>query len=278
MSTPPKPSVAQKELDAVCDQLADLTVKDVATPALREPADTRDGSEDDELPSEAAECVNRTLVLIDFNGLLVFRDKKRVVKGIPPDFQDGSPANRYPFYVRAHAMEFIAQLAQDPRCQYALYTSMKRANMDTFVWHFDAYCAARGKTLRTPVCSNGSTISTASSLHGTRMCIFDRDFNARDPTGEDPWDTKRDLNLIWRRLPPEAQRRYNETNTILVECEARKARDWTRNTLCPSSFEAPLVGTDDTGLLRLGDALQNVFAKMQLRRMDVRDLLADVVL
>jgi len=53
--------------------------------------------------------------------------------------------------------------------------------------------------------------------------VYDRPFNARDPHGAKPWDTTRDLPLIWS-TPGRAGSGFGARNTVMVDDTPRKMR------------------------------------------------------
>lgn len=53
--------------------------------------------------------------------------------------------------------------------------------------------------------------------------VYDRPFNARDPHGANPWDTTRDLPLIWS-TPGRAGSGFGPRNTVMVDDTPRKMR------------------------------------------------------
>lgn len=67
------------------------------------------------------------------------------------------------------------------------------------------------------------------------ISIFDRDFNKLDPKGKEDWDTIRDLNRVWAH-PIVASHGFDASNTLLIECEPRKAREWKANTISPTEY------------------------------------------
>ena len=196
----------------------------------------------------------------------MFRDKERAVRAAKADFRAGR-ATTFNFYVRPGAMEFVAQLAQDPRCEFAIYTSMKRANMLEFAHAFDEFQAGRGSAAMRPVpCgATGVTTTTASSLARGGLAIFDRPFNAPDRSpGKDAWDTVRDLGLIFD-VPAVRDRGYSAANTVLIEAESHKIGRWAANSVQPAAFTAETInkGGSDDELFRLGESLQAAFTAMQ---------------
>lgn len=53
--------------------------------------------------------------------------------------------------------------------------------------------------------------------------VYDRPFNARDPHGANPWDTTRDLPLIWS-TPGRTGTGFGPGNSIMVDDAPRKMR------------------------------------------------------
>jgi len=139
------------------------------------------------LGEEAETQITQTLILLDFNGLLAFRDSKNC--GVPgsrrPDFD--IPTGKYknypcPFYIRPWARELVYALLNDPRCRVAVYTSINERNVKPIIYSFDAHFKKMSDAGKfEPVTVYGSVISTASSIMEESIGLFDRLFNIPDP-------------------------------------------------------------------------------------------------
>ena len=64
------------------------------------------------LGADAEDEIKKVLILLDFNGMLVFRAKNRVGKN-KPDYS----VRFTHFYVRPFAREIVCHLLNDPRCK-----------------------------------------------------------------------------------------------------------------------------------------------------------------
>jgi hypothetical protein len=140
-----------------------------------------------QLGEEAETRTTQTLVLLDFNGLLAYRDNKN--RGVPgsrrPDFD--LPTGKYknfpcPFYIRPWARELMCALLNDPRCQVAVYTSINEKNVKPIIQSFDAHfkkMSDAGDFEPVTVC--GSVITTASAIMDGSIGLFDRLYNSADP-------------------------------------------------------------------------------------------------
>lgn len=53
--------------------------------------------------------------------------------------------------------------------------------------------------------------------------VYDRPFNAHDPEGANPWDTTRNLPLVWS-TPGRAGEGFGPGNTVMVDDTPRKMR------------------------------------------------------
>ncbi|KAG5190462.1 hypothetical protein JKP88DRAFT_286023 [Tribonema minus] len=163
------------------------------------------------LGEEAASSVRKTLILLDFNGLLVHRWKEGdrpsdLPRGVPHDFRE-------------------------------------------VVMTFDSHCEEHPLDPFT-VC--GTVVETHTSVMNGCVAIFDRPFNAVDPTGAQSWDTVRDLQCVWQSA--QARRMdaaYDATNTVMIESEPRKIRDCAENAIVPSECTAKSVGKADRELEHL---------------------------
>lgn len=153
------------------------------------------------------------LVLVDMNGTLLVRSKQRLA-GREPDVSSSGMH----YYVREHADALMEWLRNQRYVVMAFYTSMRMSSAQPAV---DLLC--RGAT------------------------IFDREFNQHDPSGDNPWDTMRDLNKVWQHVDG-----FDDTNTIVIEDTMRKMRDHPRNVVVvPSYTETTVLGGGDDALVGL---------------------------
>jgi len=193
------------------------------------------GNQDD-LPvgAEASLMARKTLILLDFNGTLVYRDKNKEIIGRKADYKTGVGRSFARFFIRPGARELICHLLNDPRCKVAIYTSMMQHNcaeiVEAFDRHFlDMSLAGHFDEVRV----GSSVISSHSSVAQGIIRIFDRDYNSTDPEGENSWDTIRDFSKIFRDMQVQ-QMGFDISNTCLIEATPRKAKNVRANTIiCP---------------------------------------------
>jgi hypothetical protein len=168
----------------------------------------------------------------------------------------------------------VCHLLNDPRTEVAIYTSMLRKNMEGVVEGFDQHfqeISDMGEFVDVRV--GGSIVSAHSSLQTGMIELFDRDYNKPDATGENQWDTIRDLPRILRH--PKVAGRFDLTNTVtltssmtrsqqkamnyntterhayttrqvLVEADARKSRECKDNTIVCQEYDAERVINGET--------------------------------
>ena len=91
------------------------------------------------LGADAEDEIKKVLILLDFNGMLVFRAKDRVGK-IKPDYS----VRFTHFYVRPFAREIVCHLLNDPRCKVLsthTHTNCTHARIEVSktVWHLVTY-------------------------------------------------------------------------------------------------------------------------------------------
>ena len=92
------------------------------------------------LGEDAILGIEKTLVLLDFNGLLVHRYKQGDdVQCLPRGHRADWRVRFGKFWLRPHVREFIEHLLNDPRCDVAIYTSMKARNMSEIVHQWDQH-------------------------------------------------------------------------------------------------------------------------------------------
>mmetsp|Transcript_67105 Transcript_67105/g.212360 ORF Transcript_67105/g.212360 Transcript_67105/m.212360 type:complete len:305 (+) Transcript_67105:419-1333(+) len=245
---------AYAEANAAADDLADLLHGTLA------------------IGEDAASSVRKTLVLIDCNGFLLFRDTKNVVPTrFRPDFIVPKGRRQERFFVRPDALQLVSQLLNDPRCVVSICSSIYERNLAPAIEHFDRYnekMVRSGQTGAGGRWDHSDTISISSGVRDGKIHYFDAEYQGPDPEGENEWDTMRDLNRIWcSGLVPG----FDESNTLLIEAEERKARDWAHVCISPSEYdERAVVDTLSHGrparseLRTLSEYLDNVlFPKMQ---------------
>lgn len=236
---------------------------------------------------------SQLLILVDLCGTLVFKTKTgsrereyaTLSRRRHPDFEHRFNS----FWVRPGARELLAELTNDPRIQPAVYTSMLDKNVYPIVMSLDA-SEARGGPWRTPVKVAGGSrsVSTHTSLAPVAQdWLFDQGFNAPDLEESTPSRPafKRDLGRVWRH-PRVRREGYGAHNTLLIEPDLSKARDWRSNTISALPYTADDVLTDGTraraSLDELRDYLENYILPGMQRdsaegnRADVRTLLASV--
>ncbi|MEM1010272.1 MAG: NIF family HAD-type phosphatase [Myxococcota bacterium] len=182
----------------------------------------------------------KTLVLLDFSDLLVKKMSGDDPKPRKPDFQISTGRSHYNnFYLRNGAQEFVKDLIQDPRCEVAIITSMKSKNMSNIMRYFDQ---------QRPEESDDTTSILGSALH-----LFDRDFQAPDPDGVNSWDNIRDLTRIWAHS---SARGFGPKNTVLVETEERKTIRCKSNAMIVNAMD---VSVSDNALQKCGQELAAIF-------------------
>ncbi|KAJ8602557.1 hypothetical protein CTAYLR_008353 [Chrysophaeum taylorii] len=176
----------------------------------------------------------QVLVLLDMNGTVLVRSKKRL--GRAPD----AKLNDVNYYLREHASALVDRLLSNVSVVLAFYTSMRES----------------------------SARPAITALSGGRdVELYEREFNKVDPLGENHWDTMRDLEKIWGTLG-KAGAGFDATNTIVVEDTERKMREHPHNVIVVPSFTEDMVGLDDA-LRPLAGFLEALLAAEG----DVRDFL-----
>ena len=166
---------------------------------------------------------NPLLVLCDMNGTLVHRSKAP----LPVSAKAAVVENGTHYYARDHAEDLVqflcdAATPSDParrRVVFAFYTSMREAN---------AQPIARYLT------------------KGKRADMYERKFNKDDASGENSWDTMRDLPKVWG-TPAKAAHGFDETNTLVIDDTHRKMREYPSNVLVVPTYDEATVrkGGDD---------------------------------
>jgi hypothetical protein len=65
------------------------------------------------LSADAESEMKKVLILLDFNGTLVFRDKDSSIRNIKADYRVGHTQ----YFIRPFARELVCHLVNDPRCK-----------------------------------------------------------------------------------------------------------------------------------------------------------------
>jgi len=148
----------------------------------------------------------KILLLLDLNGTIAYR-AEAAVSGVPPLMY----LRHKNYYPRLGIETFVQEVGKDGSFLIAIYTSVMRHNVMPFV---------------------------QAIFPGNRgiFKIFDRDFNKADPNAVNEWDTVRDLKKIWASVAG-----FDETNTILMDNEARKFSDTPLNGIVVPEYGAAEV-------------------------------------
>jgi hypothetical protein len=117
------------------------------------------------LSADAESEMKKVLILLDFNGTLVYRDKDSSIRNLKADYRVGHSQ----YFIRPFARELVCHLINDPRCkvcnhsttiQYsllathssfvkvAIYTSIMAKNMRPVLDAFDDHYERMGSTGR----------------------------------------------------------------------------------------------------------------------------------
>ena len=168
-------------------------------------------------PSEG----NPLLVLVDMNGTLVHRAKDAIAGAGKAHVV----ANGTHYYAREHARDLVDFLLdartatpERRRAVLAFYTSMREVNAQPIAKYL---CGGRA------------------------VDVYERSFNKADPTGENAWDTMRDLPSVWAD-PTKAAYGFDASNTVVVDDTTRKMREYPGNVLVVPTY-------DETSVARGGD-------------------------
>jgi hypothetical protein len=255
------------------DERSDVLMPTATSNAERDSAAHAEGEEAadiaDDAEADGESRLTKTLVLVDFNGMLCFKDKTNRLNSNLPFFVGGTNKGMARFFLRPGAMEFVARLSNDKRCVFALYTSMKKHNIVPFLQKFDELQEIESKKRFVPFiiddCDSRS-VSSISSLQKSMFRLFDQPYNSPDPQPSDPYGFKRDLSKVLKD-PKVQEAGFSMDNTLLIEGEALKARDCAANHLQPKEFTMRDVVAADGGgpdvLDGPGATLDQIFAKMQ---------------
>lgn len=82
-------------------------------------------------------------------------------------------------------------------------------------------------------------------LKGRIFNVFDQEYNVPDELAEKAWSTKRKLQMIWDDQKCDGV--FNHMNTLLIDSEAIKIRDYEQNSIVtrPYTLEEVEEGKQD---------------------------------
>ncbi len=152
------------------------------------------------------------------------------IPNILPKFTKRIGGRNLSYYMRPHAFKMMKALQQCPRCDVAFYTSM----------------------------NVNSARPAARALGMQNLDIYDRKFNVPDPTGENEFDTMRDLEKVWS-TGGRVGRNHTADTTVLLDNTFRKVRCYPDNAiLVPEYTEQNVHIGEDRGLIDVNPFLLNL--------------------
>lgn len=182
----------------------------------------------------------RYLLLLDINGTMCNRMKKRL-KG---DLKHTFKAKNYYVYKRPGLDTFFDFLADQPKLDVYIYTSITQHNAEPLVHK---------------LLPNHEDMTEK---------LLDRTMNKPDPDGEYSTDTVRDLSKVWSHLTE-----YGPENTILVDNELRKCEEFSENSIImPPFLDEELSDRNDSSLADLKNYLSLI---LYSPTRDVRQFIAE---
>jgi hypothetical protein len=149
-----------------------------------------------------------------------------------PPRVDHTPGVRYFYYIRPGAQELVQALLGCPNATIGFYTSMQGTNASPAV----DFIAGRGW-------ERAKGQGKEAKAH-----LFDRRYNKKDPTGENDWDTMRDLPRVWQELVERGTPKncFGPHNTIMLDDTWRKMRAHPNNVIVIPEYEASTIMGDDS--------------------------------
>lgn len=180
--------------------------------------------------------MNKTvLVLVDLNETFIHRS---TVETTSATLVLGEGKMKRWISVRPGTDDFLNQLLDNKDVQVGFYTSMMTHNAQPIVAHL-------------------LTKDTKA------VQVFDRDFNKKDPTAKNDWDTMRDPDAVWAFLLKETGLHFDASNTLFIDNDLRKIRDYATSAIIVPSWDGSTTTTSFLGTLSktIKDRLQQ-FATM----------------
>jgi len=136
------------------------------------------------------------------NGTLCFRAETPVAGAQPDLFV------RHKYYYGRHGVQkFLGELHSCDAFVLCVYTSMMAHNVHAGL---DAIVPGYNRLFSK---------------------VLDRSMNKPDPDAKEPWDTVRDMDKVWAAMPS-----FGPQNTILLDNEAQRFRDASRNGIVVPEF------------------------------------------
>jgi hypothetical protein len=183
---------------------------------------------------------SRRLVLLDMNGTLLYREKHqlRPNSGRRPDIAptECNPGVKHYYYIRPGAQDLVKMLIGCPNATVGFYTSMQGTNASPGV----EFIAGKG----------WDRLKAKGKRKGKerKIYLFDRQYNKKDPSGSNSWDTMRDLPRVWQELEKwGVSDSFGPHNTIMLDDTWRKMRALPNNVMVVPEYEAStIMGDEDT--------------------------------
>jgi hypothetical protein len=177
--------------------------------------------------------IKRNLFL-DLNGTLIYRNQ------IEQYFPNEKKLKQRYITLRPGTIEFLKQIS--PYYNLYIYSSMVRSNINDII-----------------------------KLHLSNINfvgIFDREWNKKDPDGDNEWDTVRDMQKIWTYLKNKG---VNDRNSILIENESRKIKEVKSNSILIQSIDPKELRTENRQILE--GLSKYLISLTKYKTKDIREIL-----
>lgn len=228
---------AEEDANALAQQL-------LATLRFKEDV-AEDGAEDGAEADTASG--GKLLILLDMNGTLLHRSKTVLggaARKADLSLGRGKGGKGIHYYFRPGARELVRTVcALGDHVSVGFYTSMQVSNA-------------------------APAVAALTGERENASLVYPREFNVKDPRGENPWDTHRDLQRVWA-CEGKVGHGFGATNTIMVDDTPRKMRHMPRNALLVPEFGEEAV--ERGGDAVLPDVLEYLVSLAAARPADVRD-------
>ncbi len=194
------------------------------------------------------------LILIDVGGSILYRSGSKLGQVERRGRDSYCQIKQHHHYYRPQFQHFLAQLIQHPRVKLAFNTSIMRKNVMPLLFQiFD--------------------LKELNSYRAWIFEVFDQQYQVPD-SGPKGYETKRSLERIFDH-PECIKNKFNFTNTFMIDSEAKKIRDYKKNSVAikPYSLEQVLMPTEDQSLI-LTEVRDFVFAMLE-ETTNVQEYLAE---
>lgn len=180
------------------------------------------------------------------------KDLKSENVGMKPDFV----IKQHTHYYRPFFDDFLKAMFQHPRIKFACYTSITKRNA-------------------MPLLINVFNRPKLKEYKKSIFNVYDQEYNKPDKDAKEEWKKMRDLNLVW--ADDRAKKLgFGPKNTLLIDSEYAKVRDFLANALLIKPFELDDLKNQTTDNAKVFKQLEEYIYKLVDEAEDVQEFLKEI--